>query len=214
MRPELSTHTLLKVSGPESLAGVAAEVPAWVAESLRNAPWVVVRRAPLVNGFIPVGVRGSSRHHRYACWLFSAAVVERVTPQALVLKQAWVTAPRRSAIPAIAALEAVSSIMYEYDLGHCWGPGGSVGFELASGCPAATRRSDLDLVVATDIPLSTGPARALLAALQKLPVRADVLLEMPYGAVALSEYTRAPHSTVGLVLRTTQGPKLIRDAEL
>ena len=49
---------------------------------------------------------------------------------------------------------------------------------------------------------------ALLEALEPLPVRVDVQLEVPRGAVALAEYAAARGP---LVLRTVDGARLVRD---
>jgi phosphoribosyl-dephospho-CoA transferase len=43
-----------------------SDAPAWVAASLKRAPFVVVRRAVSVNGLIAVGIRGSTRSERLA----------------------------------------------------------------------------------------------------------------------------------------------------
>lgn len=185
----------------------------WVDEPLRRAPWVVVRRALFNAGLIPVGIRGESRQQRFASWLSTDAILEIVTPQALVLCRAWVTAmdpARRAAVPALAALDLVQRIMDEQGFGGVWGPAGSVGFELASRRPTATVTSDLDLVVEVD---ALHPARdfcSLWAALADLPVRVDVLLETAAGAVALSEYARSRKSGGSFVLRTAHGPRLTR----
>jgi len=209
MPPELQTHTLLRVTGPEALQEVG---PPWIVGSLCKAPWVVVRRASRSdNGLIPVGIRGDSREQRFGSWISTEAVLESVTPQMLVSRRAWDEAPRCGVIPALAALDAVAKIMSEHDLDARWGPGGSVGFELASGTATATTNSDLDLVVRTDAALLSEQARSLSAALSSLAVRADVLLEMPRGAIALAEYARTDGRTGTFVLRTTRGPQLIRD---
>ena len=98
--------------------------------------------------------------------------------------------------------------MRRIGLGSCWGPTGSVGFELASGCATATPHSDLDLMVQADAPLAVEAAAAVLAELISLPVTVDVLLESPYGAVALAEYVSAPRP---ILLRTAAGGRLTSD---
>jgi phosphoribosyl-dephospho-CoA transferase len=95
--------------------------------------------------------------------------------------------------------------MLEHGLEDRWGPGGSVGFELASGCATATASSDLDLMLWLGDVIPVAGARSLLEALAGLSVRTDVLLEMPCGAIALAEYARA----AGFMLRTTQGPRMV-----
>jgi len=207
MVPELEPHTLIRIRGPHALELPRGEdLPAWAVESLRRAPWVVVRRAQIHGGWVPVGVRGESRQQRCAAWLSRDRALEVVTPQAL--------ASRRTArtIPVLAVLPYVEQIMCEHGLGGRWGPGGSVGFELASGVPTASSSSDLDLVVEIDRPeLIASSALSLWNALTALPVRVDVLLETRRGAVVLAEYVRTLTSeSCSFVLRTPTGPRLIQ----
>jgi phosphoribosyl-dephospho-CoA transferase len=215
--PDLKTHTLLRIGGPRALRSEEGSgLPPWVDESLQRAPWVVIRRAPFRGGLIPVGVRGESREQRFASWISTDAVLEYVTPQTLASCRSWAIAvdpARCAAVPALAALDLVESIMEEHHFRGLWGPGGSVGFELASERVTATPGSDLDLVVEV-----SGVSRAnqlesldrLWSALGALPVRIDVLLESPEGAVALSDYAQAHRENSPFVLRTTEGPRLIR----
>ncbi len=205
MAPEPSTHALLRIAQPAALEGAGA-LPAWAEAALRRAPWVVVRRARSRDGLIPVGVRGPDRAARLAAWLPPDAVLECLTPPELAARSAWRSHARRAQASALAALEAVAALMRRHAL--IWGPCGSVGFELASGVATADAHSDLDLMVAAAAPLVRAAAVELHAALAQLPVRADVLLEAPGGAVALAEYAagRAP-----LLLRTADGPRLVHD---
>jgi phosphoribosyl-dephospho-CoA transferase len=169
----------------------------------------VIRRAATPHGLIPVGVRGGSRAQRFASWISTNAILEYVTPQMLVSRRAWGDTARREVVPAFAALDDVVRIMREHHLEGYWGPGGSVGFELASGTVTATLNSDLDLIIRTGSALTGERARSLSAALSSLAVRADVLLEMPQGAIALSEYARMDERPGSFVLRTTRGPRLV-----
>jgi len=211
MAPELKIHTLLRVRVAQDVRGEA--LPAWVEESLGRAPWVVVRRTLPREGQVPVGVRGRLREQRFATWVCVEDVFEYVTPQELVRRKAWSSVDRahRSSIPAVAVLDEVEGVLDEHGFGAVWGPGGSVGFELASGVATATASSDLDLVIEVDRLESFAPgARALWGALAELPVRVDALLETSQGAVVLSEYVRAHDEGGAFVLRTTAGPCLAR----
>lgn len=205
MRPEPATHALLRIAHPRSLAGIGT-LPAWAHAALTRAPWVVVRRARCRDGLIPVGVRGRERAERLAAWLHPDAVLEALAPPQLAARRGWRTDARPARVPALAALETAAALLRSYELE--WGPCGSVGFELASGVATATEASDLDLMIEARAPLSRAVAAGLCAALAQLPVRADVLLEGPLGAVVLAEYaaTRAP-----LILRTADGPRLADD---
>jgi phosphoribosyl-dephospho-CoA transferase len=201
------THVLLRIAPGQALTTEGA-VPAWVREQLGRTPWVVVRRAGAACGLLPVGVRGCSRAERFAAWLPASAVLECITPTQLAARRAWRHHPRRTQVPALAALEQVASIMVRANLAAHWGPGGSVAFELVSGCPTASAASDVDLIVRLDTVLPVATAGALLAWLRQLPVRADVLLETPCGGLALSEYVRA---SAPYLVRTPGGARLLDD---
>lgn len=205
MCPELSTHALLRIACPGALVGAGA-FPAWAEAALARAPWVVVRRARSCDGLIPVGVRGATRAERLAAWLHPQAVLECLTPPQLAARASRPGAARAAQVPALAALEPVAALMCRHALD--WGPCGSVGFELASTVATAAADSDLDLMIAARARLPRAAAAQLHAALALLPVRADVLLEGPQGAVALGEYVagRTP-----LLLRTAAGVRLVDD---
>jgi phosphoribosyl-dephospho-CoA transferase len=211
---EWAPHTLLRIAGPGALS-VAPErrdrrevLPEWVCGSLQRAPWMVVRRAQVRDGLIPVGVRGESRQERFAAWISIRDVLECVTPHALASRHAGTHSPRHAGIPALAALDSVSTIMRAHGFHGVWGPTGSVGFELASGCPTATLESDLDLAVQLDSLPDLATARLLHRDLSQLPVRTDALLETPQGGASLAEYVRMPQC---FVLRTAAGPRLVTE---
>lgn len=207
MQAELETHTLLRIADARSLEG-AGVLPPWAWAALRRAPWAVVRRVGTRDGLIPVGIRGSRRSERLAAWLRPEAVLECLTPPELAARRAWRLLPRRARLPAFAALEKVELIMRERRLACCWGPCGSVAFELASGVATVTADSDLDLMLRAEGSLANAAALELATALARLAVRVDVLVEFPHGAVALAEYAAA---CAPLLLRTPAGPRLVHD---
>jgi phosphoribosyl-dephospho-CoA transferase len=205
--PAPAVHALLRVTDLDALAWEAHR-PEWASTALQLAPWAVVRRAPPRLGVWPVGVRGSERHQRSAAWLPHHSIQKCVTPQMLATEQAWQRHPNTGATPAIAVLSEVAAIFVAHGFAGRWGPGGSVGFELASGVPSTTLGSDLDLVLSADEPMARTDALRLHEDLSTLPVRIDLLLETPHGAAALAEYAKG----VSLVLlRSAQGPQLVRD---
>ncbi len=203
----MQTHTLLRIAGGAVLAGAAA-APAWVGASLRATPWVVVRRAGRSAGSIPVGVRGAARAQRFAAWLQPQDVLDAVSALELARRRAWVGHARAAEVPALAALDAVATIMAAHALHERWGPAGSVAFELASGQATASAHSDLDLVIELAEPLAVTAAAQLLRELAALAVRVDALLETPRGGVALAEVCdgRPPYR-----LRTPRGSCLTDD---
>ena len=94
-------------------------------------PWVVVRRGRISDGLIPVGVRGSQRHERCAGFTELSEVLETRRPDQLRLLLAE---DSRRALQAFRTLSYLESRLAGLDMS--WGPGGSVGYELASGIPA------------------------------------------------------------------------------
>lgn len=210
MPPEVPAHALLRIAHAGVLvpAGAvpASTLPPWAQAALISAPWVVARRARSRDGLIPIGVRGRQRAERLAAWLHPDAVLECLTPPELAARSAWRGSARPARSPALASLEAVAALMRRHEL--IWGPCGSVGFELASGVATVTTESDLDLMVEARTALPRALAAELRAGLGELPVRADVLLEGPQGAVSLEEYA---HARVPLLLRTADGPRFVRD---
>jgi phosphoribosyl-dephospho-CoA transferase len=209
MNPDLpaAVHALLRVTGLDALV-CETEPPSWVTVSLLRAPWAVVRRAAPLPALWPVGVRGDLRRQRYAAWLPHGAVQECITPQMLAANRAWRQYSAGTATPAVAVLDNVATLLDASGFAGCWGPAGSVGFELASGVPSTTSASDLDLVLTVDEPLTRIDAARLQDDLSKLPVSIDLLLETPHGAAALAEYARGGSATL---LRSAQGPRLVRD---
>jgi phosphoribosyl-dephospho-CoA transferase len=200
-------HSLLRVAGADVLEW-ESEPPDWVPAALRRAPFVVRRRALPRFDVMPVGVRGSARSQRAAAWLSPGAVQDCITPQMLAAQCAWRQHRDFAITPAVAVLEQVAAILDGRGVAGRWGPGGSVGFELASGVASTTPNSDLDIVVSTEDSMARDDAARLHTELSRLPVRIDVLLETQNGAVALAEYAKSTEATL---LRSMRGPRLVLD---
>jgi phosphoribosyl-dephospho-CoA transferase len=201
------THDLLRLREPIALT-VDAPVPAWVEPALRQAPWVVVRRGQVRDGMMPVGVRGLARPQRFAAFLAVAEIADQLSPEDLTDSLYVIERARRDAAPALAALARVAPILARR--GHRWGPGGSVGFEIATGVPTATSSSDLDLILRRDRRLEPGEAIELRAALAEAaaPARIDVMLETPCGGVSLTDLAAMPGQ---VIVRTPDGARLSAD---
>jgi phosphoribosyl-dephospho-CoA transferase len=209
-------HDLLRLREPIALMA-DAPVPPWVEPGLRRTPWVVVRRGHIQAGRIPVGVRGMTRSQRFAAWLAVADIAERRSPEEL-----WddvenrptpglAYAPglaRTQAVPALAALARIAPLLARH--GYRWGPGGSVGFELATAVATVTASSDLDVILRQARRLEPDEVRALQAALLQAatPARIDVLLETPRGGVSLADLAAAPTQ---VLVRTPDGTRLMAD---
>lgn len=200
----MSPHDLLRLApGTPAFAGE----PAWVAASLKRAPFVVVRRCGSRNGLIGVGVRGEIRSERFGAWLDPRHVEQVFTPEALKDVQPSVT---RAKLPAFAMLQAIAPLC---DASGClWGPTGSTGFELASGCAAVTQTSDLDLLMRAPERLDRAKATTLFDALSDAALdhgtRIDVQIETHDGVFSLAEFV---HPGARVMLRCADGPKLVTD---
>jgi phosphoribosyl-dephospho-CoA transferase len=200
-------HDLLRLRNVDELHWEEPR-PNWSSAALHRAPWVVVRRTRARAALLPVGIRGDVRHQRAAAWLPIHAVEQVVTPQILARRRTWHGRPRTKLLPALLVLDAAAAILEDQGYGDLWGPGGSVGFELASGVPSVSAQSDLDLVLDAPEPIEVRDAAALFTAFERLSARVDLLLETPLGAVALSEYASGKRA---MLLRTPSGARLVAD---
>jgi phosphoribosyl-dephospho-CoA transferase len=201
------THDLIRPREPIALTA-DGPAPSWVEPALRRAPWVVVRRGYVRDGMMPVGVRGMARHERFAALLAVADIADRLSPEDLTVADHDIEQFRKDAIPALAALDRIAPLLVRR--GYHWGPGGSVGFEIATGIATATAPSDLDLILRQDRRLEPKEAAELLAALAKAaaPARIDVILETPGGGVALADLAAMPAQ---VLVRTPDGARLSAD---
>jgi len=199
-------HDLLRIGGSADLR-FEETPPAWVYASLERACWVVTRRSSPLRAMIPVGVRGNSRGQRFAAYLAVEAIVERVIPEQLSRRDSWGRSSRREEIPPLEQLDSVFRIMS--DFGLQWGPTGSVGFELATRLPAATKDSDLDILIRAPDELERDLCRRVRTRLSaQVSVRTEVLIETGMGAIALDEYVKGD---LPILLRSLNRPKLVYD---
>jgi phosphoribosyl-dephospho-CoA transferase len=191
-------HDLLRI---DSVTHLCRMGPAWVTPALRDAPWVVVRRAWCASGYLPVGIRGATRSHRHATLVEVDSVTEILSPSDLIDRIDLLPPdlPVTEALRRAAALFAPTGLR--------WGPGGSVGFSLATGVLAVTPTSDLDLVVTTDDVPPLEMLAGLRAAFSELPARVDCQLDLPIGGVALNDLL-GPADQV--LVRTNDGPSLMK----
>ncbi|WP_412460074.1 malonate decarboxylase holo-ACP synthase [Pseudomonas sp. SC11] len=189
-------HDLLWGMTPDLLP---ADAPAWARQALAAGEPVVVRRALQAAGWVAVGLRGRSRAQRFAARMPLGQVVRRVAPERL----RW---QGDTDLPALQAVAQVAAVLDAQ--GWCWGPTGSVGFQLASGIEVVHADSDLDVLLHAPQRLSCERARDLLGALQAVACRIDVQLETPHGAVALREWASGARQ---VLLKAASAARLVSD---
>ena len=161
-------------------------------------PWVVVRRGRISDGLIPVGVRGMQRHERWAGFARLSEVLETRRPDQLRLLLAE---DSRRGLQAFQTLSYLESQLV--GLNMSWGPGGSVGYELASGIPAVHDGSDLDLILFAPKKLNITKAQDLWRMISSAPGKVDALIETPFCGFSLEEFvTTSPRK---ILLRTSDG---------
>jgi phosphoribosyl-dephospho-CoA transferase len=146
-------------------------------------PWVVVRRGRIADGLIPVGVRGGQRHERCAGFTGLSEVLEARRPDQLRLMLAE---DSRRALQAFRTLSYLESHLVGLDL--TWGPGGSVGYELASGMLAVRADSDLDFILFAPRKLEITEAQDLWRMISSAPGKVDALVETPFCGFSLEEF--------------------------
>jgi phosphoribosyl-dephospho-CoA transferase len=194
-------HDLLRLD-PDSLHPERIDAPDWVRHALSSRPWVVVRRAQAPAGQIAVGVRGSSRSERWG-WFVSTVLIGRVVSPAELLSIARSSAPGLRTPP----FKALQQLIERWgDLTLHWGPTGSVGFELATGCPVTTGRSDLDIALRAPHRIAVERAQSLWKRAIGLQTRVDIRVETPKYGFSLEEYACA--SCPRILLRGADGLRL------
>lgn len=202
---ELRVNDLLKINSVDDLFGDLKDIP-WIDKAVKRAPFVVVRRSPIINDIVPVGIRGENRSQRVAASILYSNIIEIITPEQLVEGKLWRNNKHISNTKMLKALEDLDTIFKSYNI--VWGPTGSVGFELTSGVETITASSDLDIVARTPKFLPINIAKDIIKTIFKIPVKIDIQLETSKGSIALAEYARGDGK---VLLRTFNGPKLVEN---
>jgi phosphoribosyl-dephospho-CoA transferase len=197
-------HDLLEIDA-EQLICVDASAPKWVEEGLRKNPFVVVRRGLATEQRIPIGVRGAERNQRWAAFCYPTLVKSIITPSQLL--RCTVPTSRGNAIPSLRALALLKDRWR--DLDRPWGPGGSVGFELATGNHVAKLGSDLDIVIYAENRMMADEANSLCARAMNLPAMVDIRVETPVCGFSLREF--ASESPATILMRAPNGMMLGMD---
>lgn len=200
-------HDLLQIDA-EVLIGAlhqSSPAPGWVPEHLRISQCVVVRRGPGTDHDIPIGIRGGERNQRWAGFCQAAWIRGILTPPQLLSRE--ISRARLQNAPAFRALQMLQKRWRDPRV--IWGPGGSVGFELATGIPVVKAESDLDIVIYADETLAPEEAQILCDCATGLPAAVDIRVETPTCGFSLREYAKL--SPAPILLRTPSGPALGTD---
>jgi phosphoribosyl-dephospho-CoA transferase len=190
-------HDLVRLRTSHIAAGCISE-PSWVKASVERSPWVVVRRALAPEGLIAVGVRGKQRHERWGGFVRREQITERAAP--CDLRTPTISSGRVS-LPAMQALRYLEKQFSQLALE--WGPGGSIGYEIATGHLTATQNSDLDLIIRAPGRLEPGFATDLLATIKAAPVQVDPRIETLSCGFSLQEY--CSNAGLTILVRTPVG---------
>ncbi|QQP13897.1 malonate decarboxylase holo-ACP synthase [Lysinibacillus agricola] len=176
-------------------------IPPWVANSSAATSYGVVRRAQITNELVPIGLRGNARHERYGTTIHKKYILEIIKPYSLIEQLDNFKDNRFYTL--------LNSIRHKFDPYKIkWGPTGSVGFELATGIPVTSKKSDLDLIICMD-----AIDEVLLDKISNLladsRIMIDPQIEIPrIGAFLLKDYMENKEN--GFILRTFYGPKLYK----
>ena len=196
-------HDLLLVKSTTIEEACMAE-PTWVRPALAKYPWVVARRAIFPKDRIAVGVRGQERQQRWGGFIRKGQIVKMIAPWYL---RSGLANTARLGLPAMQSLRFLEIELAS--LSNGWGPGGSVGYELASHAPVVTQDSDLDLVISVPDRFDRDFAQHLWKKIALAPVKVDVRIETPWCGFSLEEYVR--RNSEKLLVRTSMGPRLTTD---
>ena len=198
------THDLLEIDAKQLISSQPS-APQWVEDNLRQTPFVVGRRGPVTGQEIPIGVRGTERNQRWAGFCHPKLVKSVLTPSQLLTRA--IPTSRANAIPALRALDVLKERWMESVLP--WGPGGSVGFELASGRHVVTPESDLDIVIYAERRMAAEETKSLCDRAMNLPVVVDIRVETPVCGFSLKEF--AGRGPAAILLRVPGGIVLAKD---
>lgn len=200
---EIKVHDIVKFESIDVLEKTTP-IPDWVFNAPAAKNYGVVRRMPIMDDMVPIGLRGNTREQRFGTFIHKSRIVEVMTPIELVDRIEGYT--NEIHLPT---LKKIKQAFEQFNLR--WGPTGSVGFELATGISVTTERSDIDVCIYMD-----AIDRELLVEVGKflktLERRVDVQVELAsVGAFLLHDFLK--HEKLGFVIRTPFGPQLCTTVE-
>lgn len=179
--------------------------PEWALQRWQETAYHVVRRGEVPAGKVAIGIRGKTRGERYGTAIPREWIHSVITPESLVQESVWGGWQRQKEFPQIIdSIQVLASLFSKIS----WGIGGSLGYELATGLPTLSARSDIDIILYPQKKISIKSAVEWLSALQLLPQKIDVQVEGPKGAFHLEEYARGAKK---ILLKSASGYLLTED---
>lgn len=201
----VTPHDIVKVSQTvqESLV---TDFPTWAKLAWWLSPFHVVRRAPMIDEKIPIGIRGQTRSERFGIDIPQDWIASIITPQSLVEQKCWQTWQRSSDFPDIAKiLNQLSCELMDYS----WGIGGSLGYELTTSLPTIRETSDIDVILYQSTALPHKECKQIIERISGSPILIDIQVQNQKGAFHLQEYVQNPDTSI--LLKTADGPILTKD---
>ena len=200
---ELNVHDIVMINSSEAVFFLT-EKPAWVDDVLSNTPYVIVRRAPVIDGRIPVGVRGDKRSERIAGFINKSDIEKVIKPADIVGNLSSFS----RMVELKKTLDQVSLIMKRLKVN--WGIIGSIAYEIVTNKEVVNEKSDIDIIISSE--LTRGLAIRLLFQIKSLPIRVDITVEKSIGGYNLAEYLETESDK--MLVKTINGPQLIGKKEL
>ena len=187
-------------------------LPNWAMESLKAAPYVVVRRGKIKkikgNAYLPIGIRGQSREERFGCFMLEDNCQAIITPEQIVKDKMWDNSSTRWKT----LLDRLEKSFEKWDSKLVWGLTGSVGFELITKQKVTNSNSDLDVVIKPNQPISIEEARQILDLLQESSSATNTVIDANMktskGWIALTEYATGMGT---YLIKTETGEELVKD---
>ncbi|MDN4494362.1 malonate decarboxylase holo-ACP synthase [Ureibacillus aquaedulcis] len=195
---EIKVHDIVQFASINDIENSIAP-PNWVKDAPAAKNFGVVRRMPITNKTVPIGLRGQMREQRYGAFIHESNIVRVISPVSLV--------NRIDEFNDRIYYSALSSMKNEFEKYNLvWGPTGSVGFEITTSIQVTTPNSDIDICLYLN-QVDNGVLMNIGNFLEGLDRRIDVQVEIPeLGAFLLNDYLK--HSETGFIVKTKFGPHL------
>lgn len=195
---EIKVHDIVQFESIDHLEKIIP-IPNWVNDAPASKNYGVVRRMPVTNQIVPIGLRGTTREQRFGTFIHERNIIQVISPESLVERIELFKDEQY-----FLALKNMKEAFKQFNV--VWGPTGSVGFEIATSIKVTTPNSDIDIClyqeeINQELLIEVG------SFLETLDVRVDVQVETPsMGAFLLNDYLR--NGETGFIVRTPFGPQL------